>query len=80
MWLWYVFIHKVIWAATAVYTDRFHFLLSSSVVDQPNVNTNASTRGQGVGRSTVRSATLAARRIRCGRRQRTVGISAERHD
>jgi len=35
MWLWYVFIHEVIRTATAVYTDRFHFLLSSTWETNP---------------------------------------------
>ena len=30
MWLWHVFIHEVIGTATAMDTDRFHFLLSST--------------------------------------------------
>jgi len=34
MWLWCVFIHEVIWTATAMDTDRFHFFLSSRLRDE----------------------------------------------
>src|SRR5947209_2529756 len=77
MWLWRVFIHEVIWTATAMDTDRFHFLLSSRLRDEssPPPECGDQVNSLGCGSAEGEPKGLYARSSRAGRQAMIAGGS-----